>query len=88
MIFKVGYLKLICREYRNYSMLLHISFQNTIGELYNGKSATDKGTLVQIKSELNQRNVKRSEKDCFNHAWDFMHVGLLQKLVLLQMYRT
>ncbi|XP_053403746.1 uncharacterized protein LOC123554765 isoform X2 [Mercenaria mercenaria] len=49
-----------------------ILMQDTMDKLYSGKSASEKGTLSQLKNLFNQRSVKRNVSESFDNVSDFL----------------
>ncbi|WAR07742.1 YNG1-like protein [Mya arenaria] len=47
--------------------------QDTMDQMFSGKSATDKGTLFHLKNVFNQRSVKANVYEAFNHVSEFLH---------------
>lgn len=47
-----------------------------MNRFFDMKSAKCKGTLSQVKASFNRRNLSKSVKDCYNHAWEFFQVVL------------
>ena len=43
-----------------------------MNEFFNGKGATDKGSLFHLKNTFNHRNVQKKVSSAFNHVFDFI----------------
>lgn len=56
-----------------------------MNEFFTGKSASDRGTLFQIKNRFNQRSVKKTVMQCFNSVADLLKLTTEGFVVLLAM---
>lgn len=57
--------------------------QDYFDEIFNGSSASDKGTLCHLKNIFNYRQVKSDISDNFTHAWELMYDATEDYIYLL-----